>query len=123
MGTADTPGCAIPAGGEDCISVLPGFGAIPPAVFDAALEPCTQRVMELAIPNSERANAAVATDMGVSGSALKRDRHSNGMPNTGTAQCSDYGSGAAHNPWSGSRQARLGFANNCFYKAKVSLFY
>jgi hypothetical protein len=34
--------------------------------------------MELAIPGTERANATVATDMGVSGSALKRGRHPNG---------------------------------------------
>ncbi len=75
MVTPDAPGYIIPAGGEDCAPVFAGFGAISVAVFDAALESGTQRVVELAIPAAERANAAVATDMGVSESALKRDRH------------------------------------------------
>ena len=80
MGTANTPGYAIPAGGEDRVSVFAGFGAIPVAVLDTALVPFTQRVMELAIPAAERTNATVAADMGVSGSALKRKRHPSGMP-------------------------------------------
>ena len=67
MGTADAPGYAIPEGSEDRVPVFAGFGAIPVAVLDAAPEPFTQRVMELAIPAAKRANAAVATDMGVSG--------------------------------------------------------
>ncbi len=75
MVTTVAPGYAIPAGGEDRFPVFSGFGAIPVAVLDAAPEPFTQRVMELAIPAAERANATVATDMGVSGSALKRGRH------------------------------------------------
>ncbi len=79
MGTADAPSYAIPAGGEDRVPVFAGFGAIPVAVLDAAYEPFTQRVMELAIPGTERANATVATDMGVSGSALKRGKHPSGM--------------------------------------------
>jgi len=79
MGTANTPGYAISAGGEDRVSVFAGFGAVPVAVLDTAPVPFNQRVMELAIPAAERANAAVATDMGVSGSALKRERHSSGM--------------------------------------------
>jgi hypothetical protein len=87
MRTADALAYAIPAGGEDHVLVFAGFGAIPVAVFDAALKPCTQRVMELAIPDAELANAAAATDMGVPGSALKRDRHSNAMPSTITAPC------------------------------------
>ena len=70
MGTAGTPGDALPAGGEDRKPVLPGFGAIPAAVFDAAAVPFTLRVLELAIPATERADAAVTTDMGVSGSGL-----------------------------------------------------
>ncbi len=82
MGTADAPSYAIPAGGEDRVPVFAGFGAIPVAVLDAAPEPFTQRVMELAIQAAERANAIVATDMGVSRSALKRGRHPNGMPST-----------------------------------------
>ena len=61
-----------PAGGEDRVSVFAGFGAIPVAVLDAAPESFTQRVMELAIPAAERPHAAITTDMGVSGSALKR---------------------------------------------------
>jgi hypothetical protein len=68
--------------------------------------------MELAIPAAERANTAVATDMGVSGSALKRGRHPNGMPSTVTARCSYYGFGVPCNPWSGSRQVSLGFTNS-----------
>ncbi len=103
MGTTAAPGYAIPAGGEDRVPVFAGFGAIPVAVLDVAPEPFTQRVMELAIPAAERANAAVATDMGVSGSALKRGRHPNGMPSTVPARGSYYGFGAACNPWSGSR--------------------
>ncbi len=75
MGTAAAPDYDIPEGGEDRVPVFAVFGAIPVAVLDAAPEPFTQRVMELAIPAAERANAAVATDMGVSGSALKRGRH------------------------------------------------
>ncbi len=78
MGTADAPSYAIPAGGEDRVPVFAGFGTIPVAVLNAAPEPFTQRVMELAIPGTERATATVATDMGVSGSALKRGRHPNG---------------------------------------------
>ena len=67
MAPAAAPGFTIPAGGEDRVPVFAGFGAISVAVFDAALEPFTQRVMELAISTAERANAAVTTDMGVSG--------------------------------------------------------
>ena len=67
MATAAAPGCAIPAGGQDRVQVFSGFGAISVAVLDTALEPFTQRVMELAISTAERANAAVTTDMGVSG--------------------------------------------------------
>jgi len=67
MVTATAPGYAIHADGEDRLPVFAGFGAISIAVFDAALEPFTQRVMELAISTAERANTAVATDMGVSG--------------------------------------------------------
>ena len=121
MVTAAAPGYAIPAGGEDRVPVFTGFGAIPVAVFDAASEPFTQRIMELAIPAAERANAAVATDMGVSGSALKRDRHSNEMPSTVvTAQGAYYGFGVACNPWSTFRRVSLNFTNN--YKAQVGLF-
>ena len=72
MDTADAPGYAIPAGGEDRVPVFAVFGAIPVAVLDAAPESFTQRVMELAIPAAERPHAAITTDMGVSGSALKR---------------------------------------------------
>ncbi len=82
MVTATAPGYAISAGGEDRVQVFSGYGAISVAVLDATLEPFTQRVMELAISTAERANTAVATDMGVSGSALKRERHSNGIPST-----------------------------------------
>ena len=74
MAPAAALGYAIPAGGKDRVSVFTGFGAIPVAVLDAAPEPITQRVMELAVPAAERANAAAATDMDVSGSALKRER-------------------------------------------------
>ena len=74
MAPAAAPGFTIPAGGEDRVSVFARFGAISFAVLDAAPEPITQRVMELAVPAAERANAAAATDMGVSGSALKRER-------------------------------------------------
>jgi hypothetical protein len=85
MRTADAPGYVIPAGGEDLVPVFAGSSTIPVAVFDAALEPCTHRIMGLPIPGAELANAAVATDMGVSGSALKRNTNSNGMPSTITA--------------------------------------
>ncbi len=98
MGTADAPGYAIPAGGEDRVPVFAGFGTIPVAVLDAAPEPFTQRVMELAIPAAERANATVATHMGVSGSALKRRRYPNGMPSTVPARGSYYGFGVICNP-------------------------
>jgi len=72
MGTADAPGYAIPAGGEDRVPVFAGFSAIPVAVFDAAPEPFTQRVMELAIPAAEPADAAVKADMGVSRSTVEK---------------------------------------------------
>ncbi len=114
MGAANTPGYAIPAGGEDRVPVFAGFGAIPVAVLDAAPEPSTQRVMDLAIPAAERANATVATDMGVSGSALKRRRHPNWMPSTVPAQGSYCGFGVVCNPWSGSRKVSLGFTNSCY---------
>ena len=68
---------AIPAGGEDRVPVFAGFGAIPVAVFDAAPEPFTQRVMELAIPAAEPAepaDAAVTADMGVSRSAVEKGK-------------------------------------------------
>jgi len=78
MGTEAAPGYAILAGGEDRVPVFAGFGAIPAAVLDTAPEPFTQRVMELAIPAAQRANATVTTDMGVSGSDLKRGRHLSG---------------------------------------------
>jgi len=66
MVTATAPGCAIPAGGKDCVQVFSDFNAISVAVIVAALEPFTQRVLELAISTAKRANAAVTTDMGVS---------------------------------------------------------
>jgi len=40
----------------------------------------------LAVPAAERANAAAATDMGVSGSALKGERHPNGISSTVSAR-------------------------------------
>jgi hypothetical protein len=73
--------------------------------------------MELAIPAAKRANAAVATDMGVSGSALKRGRHPNGMPSAVPARGSYYGFGVPCNPWCGSRQVSLGFTDICYYVA------
>ena len=76
MGTADAPGFAIPSGGEDYVPVFAGFGAIPRAVLDAASEPFTQRIMELAISSAERTDAVIATDMGVPGSALKMGKAS-----------------------------------------------
>ena len=76
MGTADAPGSAIHSGGEDYVPVFADFGAISGAVLDAASEPFTQRVMELAISSAERADAVVATDMGVPGSALKMGKAS-----------------------------------------------
>jgi len=120
MDEAFAPGYAIAAGCKDCAQVFVGFGAISVAVLDAALKSFSQPALELAISVAAPANAAVATNLGVPGSALKRDRHSNGMPSTITAPRSYYGSGAAHNPWSGSRQVRLGFTNTCFYKTKIS---
>ncbi len=112
MVTTVAPGYAIPAGGEDRFPVFSGFGAIPVAVLDAAPEPFTQRVMELAIPAAERANAAATTDMGVSGSALKRGRHPNGMPSAVPARGSYYGFGVVCKSWCGSRQVDLGFTNS-----------
>jgi len=123
MDEAFAPGYAIVAGCKDCAQVFVGFGAISVAVLDAALKSFSQRALELAISVAAPANAAVATNLGVPGSTLKRDRHSNGMPSTITAPRSYYGSGAAHNPWSGSRQVMLGFTNTCFYKTKIRLFY
>ena len=120
MDEAFAPGYAIAAGCKDCAQVFVGFGAISVAVLDAALKSFSQPALELAISVAAPANAAVATNLGVPGSALKRDRHSNGMPSTITAPRSYRGSGAAHNPWSGSRQVRLGFTNTCFYKTKIS---
>ena len=81
MAPAAAPGHAILADGKDRVSVFAGFGAIPVAVLDPAPEPIAQRVLELAIPTAEPADAAAATDMVVSGSALKRARHPNGISN------------------------------------------
>jgi hypothetical protein len=81
MGKADAPGHAIPAGGEDHVPVFAGFGKVPVAVFDTASEPFPQRVMELAIPYPDPADPAVATDMGVSGSDLKMDKHYHNIKN------------------------------------------
>ena len=98
MGTADAPGYAIPAGGENRVPVFVGFGAIPVAVLDAAFKPISQRIMELAISAADSANAVVATNMGVSGKALKPERHSRWVPNTLPAQGSCNSFGVACNP-------------------------
>ena len=98
MGTAVASGNAIAAGGKDCAQVFVSFGAIPVAVLDAAFKPISQRIMELAISAAESANAAVATNMGVSGKALKPERHSRWVPNTLPAQGSCNSFGVACNP-------------------------
>ncbi len=113
MAPAAAPGFTIPAGGEDRVSVFARFGAISVAVLDVAPEPITQRVMELAVPAAERANAAAATDMGVSGSALKRGRHPNGMPSAVPARGSYYDSGGICNLGADPGRVSLGFTNNC----------
>jgi len=76
MDTAVAPGFDIHSGGEDYVPVFADFGAIPGAVLDAASEPFTQRVMELAISSAECADAFVATDMDVPGPALKMGKAS-----------------------------------------------
>ncbi len=98
MGATVTPGNTIAAGGEDCAQVFVGFGAIPVAVLDAALKPFSQRIMELAISAAESANATIATNMGVSGKALKSERHPHWVPNTLPAQGPFYSFGVACNP-------------------------
>ena len=95
MAPAAAPGHAIPAGGKDRVSVFAGFGAIPVAVPDPAPEPIAQRVLELAVPATRCANAAAATDMAISGSALKRERHPKGISNTVPARGPLYGFGVA----------------------------
>lgn len=82
MGTSDASGLAIPAGGKNHVPIYANLGAIPVAVLDTAFESFLQRVMELAIPATERANQAVTTDMGVSGTAVKRTGHPSRKTNT-----------------------------------------
>jgi hypothetical protein len=98
MDATFTPSDAITAGGKDCAQVFVGFRAIPIAVLDAALKPFSQRIMELAISAAESANTAVATNMGVSGKALKPERHPRWLPNTLLAQSSFNSFGVACNP-------------------------
>ena len=95
MGTSDASSFAILADGENHVPIYAGFGAIPVAVPDPAPEPIAQRVLELAVPATRCANAAAATDMAISGSALKRERHPKGISNTVPARGPLYGFGVA----------------------------
>jgi hypothetical protein len=80
MVPADTPGVAVYSSVEDYVLFTTGIRAISGAILDAASEPFTQRIMELAISSAKRTDAPVATDMGLSRSGLKMEKTSGWRP-------------------------------------------
>ena len=79
---AGPPGAAVPSGGDDRLAFAAGLHPCPAAVPDAAVGFFVQPVVELAVPATEPADTAAATDMGLPGAIMTARGHANTLNQT-----------------------------------------